>query len=569
MLTTASLKLADLLSGPFLLNIPPYQRPYSWGNKQVQQLLDDLVEAAGLGSSDTVDDVYFLGNILLMDVNGTVTKRISAKMSAREFDVVDGQQRLVTLLTLFCLLRDLDEKKTIAKRVQAMVLGQIGSRFFGTERFRIQMPERDRALFEQSVLKEGGSLEAIETQQMSLPERAILAMRDLLASELQEMSSEDRARLFDFVAERCAIVLVVSHDIDNAQLTFIVLNERGKQLQRDDILKADILQRLDPSSVQWVADEWDRARTDLDADFATFFSHIHKIYGYESRQIVSGVRAVISDAGGPEAFIRDVFAPLAKSYQTVRTGTAPDLPATIVRRLKYLNRLADGDWAPPAMMALKDWQRNPERADALIGEIDRMAHLMRLLCAGTGKRVRRFADITEAIRSGAVVDERSPVFQLARDETRSIAFHLKDMHKRGPKTCKILLLRLSDIMSGNVQDVDPEAYTIEHILPQRPSATSEWRRLFPTAEERSQCVESLGNLVLITPQQNDKARNASFEAKKAFYVDGSLGRAPLLPITADVLSATEWRRREIVEREHRLLTMISNLWRIDVPLPKI
>lgn len=110
-LTTASLKLADLLSGPFLLNIPPYQRPYSWGNKQVQQLLDDLVEAAGLGSSDTVDDVYFLGNILLMDVNGTVTKRISAKMSAREFDVVDGQQRLVTLLTLFCLLRDLDEKK--------------------------------------------------------------------------------------------------------------------------------------------------------------------------------------------------------------------------------------------------------------------------------------------------------------------------------------------------------------------------------------------------------------------------------------------------------------------------
>ena len=223
----------------------------------------------------------------------------------------------------------------------------------------------------------------------------------------------------------------------------------------------------------------------------------------------------------------------------------------------------------PLCLRCKDWEKDPDRAALLIAEIDRLAHLMRLLCAGTGKRVRRFSDVIEAIRSGAAMDERHPAFQLTREETRSIVFHLKDLHKRGPKICKLLLLRLGDLIGGRYFDVDPEAYTIEHILPQRPPATSEWRRLFPTAEDRSQCVESLGNLVLITQEQNDKARNASFDAKKVIYADAPAGTVPLLPITADVLSEAQWRREEIQAREHRLLTMIANLWRIDVPLPKI
>ena len=48
---TASLSISELLSGPYLLNIPVYQRPYSWGREQAEQLLDDVIEASGLGSN--------------------------------------------------------------------------------------------------------------------------------------------------------------------------------------------------------------------------------------------------------------------------------------------------------------------------------------------------------------------------------------------------------------------------------------------------------------------------------------------------------------------------------------
>jgi Protein of unknown function DUF262/Protein of unknown function (DUF1524) len=562
-LTTAALKLSELLSGPFLLNVPVYQRPYSWGAHQVQQLLDDLIEAGGLGLNGVADDSYFLGTILLMDAPGMQTTQLTRKMTPREFDIVDGQQRLVTLLTLFCVLRDLDAKKGVTKRVNGLVHAQQGSRFFRTERFRMHLSSRDRAIFEDYVLKEGATGTKPDVPVLSVSEQAILAMRDLLSAELGGMSEGIRAKLFSFVADRCTVVVIVSHDIDRAHRTFVVLNERGKQLQRDDILKADILSRVSASDIDWIAGKWDQTGAELGKDFEIFFSHIRKIYGYDNRQIVSGVRSVVADVGGAVPFINTVFLPMASTYRTICAADAPGLPPEISQRLKYLNRLADGDWAPAAMLALQNWQSYPDRAAFLIGEIDRMAHVMRLLCAGTGKRVRRFGEMISAIKTGDPIDERHAAFQLSREEARSVAFHLKDLHKRGPKICKLLLLRLGDSLGARYCDVDPEAYTIEHILPQRPSATSEWRKLFPTAEERSQCVESLGNLVLITQEQNDKARNASFEAKKAIYAVNT-EVAPLLPITADVLPCETWRRTEIEEREQRLLAMIANIWRIEV-----
>ena len=76
-----------------------------------------------------------------MDAPGTETAKLSPKMSAREFDVIDGQQRLVTLMTIFAVLRDLETepRKPISKRVQGMLLAQQGASFFRTERYRLHL----------------------------------------------------------------------------------------------------------------------------------------------------------------------------------------------------------------------------------------------------------------------------------------------------------------------------------------------------------------------------------------------------------------------------------------------
>lgn len=76
-----------------LYKIPQYQRPYKWEDEQVDRLWDDIYEAYENG-----EDNYFLGSVI------TAKPRDDEKSAY--VDVVDGQQRLTTLMIMFCVLRD-------------------------------------------------------------------------------------------------------------------------------------------------------------------------------------------------------------------------------------------------------------------------------------------------------------------------------------------------------------------------------------------------------------------------------------------------------------------------------
>ena len=72
-----------------LYRIPRYQRPYKWESEQVEQLWEDIYSAY----QDNIAN-YFLGSI------------ITAK-DKNSIDVIDGQQRMTTLMILFCVIRDI------------------------------------------------------------------------------------------------------------------------------------------------------------------------------------------------------------------------------------------------------------------------------------------------------------------------------------------------------------------------------------------------------------------------------------------------------------------------------
>src|SRR5664280_1499964 len=73
--------------------IPQYQRPYKWEEEQIEKLWDDIYTAF-----ENEDSNYFLGSI--------ITAKDSFS-SSKYLDVVDGQQRLTTLMILFCSIRDI------------------------------------------------------------------------------------------------------------------------------------------------------------------------------------------------------------------------------------------------------------------------------------------------------------------------------------------------------------------------------------------------------------------------------------------------------------------------------
>ena len=85
--------LGRVFNDDYLFDIPQYQRPYSWTEEQVSELLSDLIWAMGSGDDISETSPYFLGSIVLI-----------RKPPNANAEVVDGQQRLTTLTMLFCVL---------------------------------------------------------------------------------------------------------------------------------------------------------------------------------------------------------------------------------------------------------------------------------------------------------------------------------------------------------------------------------------------------------------------------------------------------------------------------------
>ena len=107
--TATPLALGHLLSDPFRFRIPSFQRPYSWTTKEAGQLLDDVTLALDEQAEESIggECEYFLGAMLLNSAPPLAPPAIYGAVPAFVHDVVDGQQRLVTLTILLAVLRDL------------------------------------------------------------------------------------------------------------------------------------------------------------------------------------------------------------------------------------------------------------------------------------------------------------------------------------------------------------------------------------------------------------------------------------------------------------------------------
>jgi len=568
-LPTASLTLTSLFSSPFHYCVPCYQRPYSWTTKEAGQLLEDILGAAGLGGiPGTEEPDYFLGTILLLDGTGGDMPKPRDR-DPRLFEIIDGQQRLVTLAMLIAVLRDLGTERWrwgARNRLDQLIAADPAApRQYEGMHYRIELHGREQPFLGTYVQHRGACSAVPDSEPTSDAEERLLSVRDHFIGVLSALDEADRRHLADYLCDECHFVVVLTPDIDRAHRLFTVLNERGRALQRNDILKAELLKGIPAERSASALAQWDNAAQLLGARFETFFSHVFNIYGRGDAKIIAGVRRTIGELGGAEAFLQQAVTPLSQAYDTVLRAADVNLnlDPDARRYLVYLGRLAEGDWAPAAILTMQQYGSDPERARLLLKEIDRLTHLLRLLCMGTGKRVRRLNAVVQFIKTGAPVVSGEGPFQISRDEMRNIGYHLRTLYRRDPQVCKQLLLRLNDELTRSATLLDPKDYSVEHVLPQRPGANSEWRRWFPDAAEREVCTESIGNLVAVTQKQNDRARNQEFARKKEIY-RGTDDDPPVLAIARDAVEAEVWSPVEIRAREARLFALMHEIWGVEV-----
>jgi len=118
--------------------IPMFQREYSWEQEQCETLWDDLID---FHNENNKKDKYFLGNIVVHPIDEN-----------EKFSVIDGQQRLTTLLLLIRALFD-NAGKVKALEECLKTKDKLSSELTNNIRLNSDVIENDKKNLEQIILQ--------------------------------------------------------------------------------------------------------------------------------------------------------------------------------------------------------------------------------------------------------------------------------------------------------------------------------------------------------------------------------------------------------------------------------
>ena len=225
-LTSTDVSIEELLSGKYVFTIPAYQRDYTWTREEAVQLVDDLAAVIEDVERDGAQTPYFLGTMLFVE-----TPEEGKSAGAPDMvEVVDGQQRLITLAILFSVIRDLATSEVEAKKIDRMVSRIVGKGDHVGHHLRLRVADEE---YFRSAIQMFGSTrrgQAVELIGDSIARRNIEDVRRAIRSKLQrEFSVAARRELTSFLCGHARVLIVSSNDFDYAYQIFLTINDRGKR----------------------------------------------------------------------------------------------------------------------------------------------------------------------------------------------------------------------------------------------------------------------------------------------------------------------------------------------------
>lgn len=555
-ITGAEYPLAKIFSSDFDFIIPAYQRPYAWTDDQTLELFDDLYS---FYLSEPADDSYFLGSIVLIKEEG---KPFS--------EVIDGQQRLTTLTMFLSAITSLLKNDEARADFEGYIRepGRLSQGI--SAKPRLALRERDQKFFADYIQSfKFDQLLAIESAQLEEPQQNIQRNARLLRSKLGCIFNDSTDKLIKFGAflvQRCFLVVVSTPSQQSAFRVFSILNSRGLDLLPTDIIKSDVIGKIENQNQEDFTNRWESLEVKTGrSGFAELFNHIRMIYARSKAQrslLEEFKEHVIKNTISSEKLISDIIEPYAEAYlvtknkEYVSTVNADDVNTL----LGWLNRIDNSDWMSCAILFLAGKKVKSEYALWFFQKLECLAAYMHVSGKNVNQRIARYAAVLEELLKEHSFNNPIQSVKLTQEEKDEMKSVLNsNVYYLTARRRNYLILRLDSFMSDGAATYDSKVLTIEHVLPQTVESGSEWEKLWPDVELRQEWVHKLANLVPLTQQRNSAARNFCFNQKKTAYFGGRKGVSSYV-LTTQVLNTAEWSLEVVKQRQENLLKTLESCW---------
>lgn len=253
-----------------LFHIPAYQREYSWQNIQLEDLWDDLEEVLSDDSEE-----HFFGQIV-------------TNTSENGYEVIDGQQRLITSTLLLAAIRDVAKKFTSDQKFSSQLsederysarrkVDDIQENYLLAINLKtpiLTLPdENDVASFFTDLLIKGRIVESDNQTEKNL-RNAYLFLKKHVSQYIAKKESENLGvpqqlkrleNLIQVFTKRFKVILINTASTKDGFVIFETLNARGKSLEEADLLKNLLLGFLSDDE-ESANSKWERIFTTLNRD---------------------------------------------------------------------------------------------------------------------------------------------------------------------------------------------------------------------------------------------------------------------------------------------------------------
>ncbi len=567
--TTEHKVINDLLGRDMKYVIPEYQRPYSWDcagksekNNQVNVMWSDLIEFFESKESNT----YFLGSMVLIG-NGD-----------RVYQVIDGQQRLTTILLLIGAIKCFLKNQAVANPINAEIeqYAKSSVRFLDDLLYnqklhgamlaekKVKIEKTDGFDFDK-ILNE--ALECKTISEVSLKgatsEQRLIALRYfnnrgyfeeklgekfLANGSFTQANAENLNDFIDFLKNKVSVVRILTGSFEIAYHVFETLNNRGLPLSNKDLFRNFLIKEFDQikkAGGAYAAIEPHEKWNELDGNFDLRDEFIGR--WVESTRAAQQRYSSFND-------LKEIYE--SRYADKLGKKKIESFFEDFKQDLGYYNTIIENSFSNPKLKC---------KINVLLNAGNQrysMNFLLALLRQCKGKESDLFLDLvnqyelylllkllTGRFSNGPVYSAIARINEGKFEEARKILETPPDNVERLIKylnspiedndTAKLLIAKFIWLQESNIgedvvnQNLEFNKSTLEHIIPQSPLFGTNWVMDF-SEDDRKNLTYLLGNMTLLTQRRNAAANNYDFSRKKPIYANTKLSMTTALAAVQNI-----------------------------------
>lgn len=552
--------LSKIFSADFEYHIPGYQRPYAWTEEETGILFDDLYE---FFQTEAVDN-YFLGSIVLIkDENKPYA------------DVIDGQQRLTTLSILFSVMANSFHTEAYRNNCKKY-LQEEGNILEGiAAQPRIFLRDWDQDFFSKYI--QDIQLDAlVQIDPVTLDteaKRHIQKNCTVLREKFSEVFNDenDLLKFTQFILTRCFLVVVSTPNQESAFRVFSVMNSRGLDLLPTDIIKSMTIGKLPKDEEQKYTEKWEELENLTGRDgFNEVFTHTRTIFAKErpKKNLLDEFKEYVIKQTSPKSLVDEYLIPYTEAYVCLKNCdfSSTQNAEEINELLLWLNKTNNHDWMPPAIKFLTDHKNDSVYILWFIRKLERLASYLLVTAKDVNQRMERYKWILVEMESRPDNNLTAPLenIELTDWEKQQFIDALNgEIYSMTAKRRNYIIQRLDSFLSDGGATYNTKLFTIEHVLPQHPSADSEWMKLWPDTQTQRFWLNKIANLVPLTRQRNSAAQNYDFNTKKIKYFQSKNGTSSYT-LTTQVINIAAWTPEVVEARQKDLEKIFISKWDLKI-----